>query len=1002
MLYYLYFQLARMISPRGLAARPGLFTLLACLACAIAGAAEVGSYPNASALSGPERMLSDQSGNTVDITPTQLATFANQALAIPNCAGAGCPVVGTSASGQIQNESLDVLFQLLSSPLTINGYTRGMVADGATDNSTVITGIDTLLNNGGATMLYIPPSGSTNCYQTSTPFSITHANVILFSFGGTACIQENAANTGLPALINLHGSSTSQPSHFRTYGLDLEGNGPCDISGWNAANPIQASPAVSVACTAVSSNTNPVIRVSGNVVGGGPLGIDDAVFYDTKVRNAYGQGLSLGLNVTNSGFVNGDFYNNGNNWRVLCGGMTFGSATTTCLTNNWTTNFDVCCGGNGQFYGTFTSGSPTISNVHPWPAGLLGSNTSTITDSNGTTYIPGSTTVSSFNQAAATITMSANANANSPTNTSDLVTFTGNTMANANNFVINTRFNDLGKSAVTTAHSFNFMMLGGKCDANLSEVLLFGQASIPWNNCYYRGGPDIGGSVVGVTALHQTGEGFGLSGGVSDVAFVGDVAAYNGYCGFDLHGVGGTVSNTTMVGDVAYDNYQLPNGGAGNEQGGFCAFGSIAGLTADGLTAFDDQAVQTQKYGWQWISQVNPFNIPNVSNLRWGTNNFSGNAVSPVGGVYSGASSGPPTEGPVTSENLFINPQFAIDQQHAFASTLVSGTIYALDGWYLTTGAMANSIKAQSVTTSPPPGQTGRYEHLSVNTPFSPITANEFAYFCQNVEGPNIADLGWGAAGAADLIASMWINPTVAGYYTFFIRNGTPNTSYLQPVLLAAGWQYINLTFAGDPAGTWSTTVDTVGLQFCLDLGSGTSRQNSSYFTWIGSAANSEVVSGSNIISVQLAANTGATLDIADARLRKGDWDSPYAPPPVATQLVQAQRYLSGSFPPGTAFAANAGLAGAVSLFAPIANTATGINIQLPVQMACPAPAVTTYSPNHTSSTNWADLTTTADTPTATANPGSVGGPTNIFIEASGTFAAADQLALQWSANCQI
>jgi hypothetical protein len=43
--------------------------------CALAG--EVGGYPNANALGGTERMLSDQSGVTVDVTPTQVLSYTN-------------------------------------------------------------------------------------------------------------------------------------------------------------------------------------------------------------------------------------------------------------------------------------------------------------------------------------------------------------------------------------------------------------------------------------------------------------------------------------------------------------------------------------------------------------------------------------------------------------------------------------------------------------------------------------------------------------------------------------------------------------------------------------------------------------------------------------------------------------------------------------------------------------------------------------------------------------
>jgi hypothetical protein len=58
--------------------------LLACVTLAVSGAAlaaEVGGYPNATALGGTERILADQSGTTVNLTPVQMAVYS--AMNIP-------------------------------------------------------------------------------------------------------------------------------------------------------------------------------------------------------------------------------------------------------------------------------------------------------------------------------------------------------------------------------------------------------------------------------------------------------------------------------------------------------------------------------------------------------------------------------------------------------------------------------------------------------------------------------------------------------------------------------------------------------------------------------------------------------------------------------------------------------------------------------------------------------------------------------------------------------
>lgn len=57
--------------------------------------AEIGSYPNASAQTGSERILEDQNSVTVNVTPVQLATYM-QAVPLPTYTVATLPLCSSS------------------------------------------------------------------------------------------------------------------------------------------------------------------------------------------------------------------------------------------------------------------------------------------------------------------------------------------------------------------------------------------------------------------------------------------------------------------------------------------------------------------------------------------------------------------------------------------------------------------------------------------------------------------------------------------------------------------------------------------------------------------------------------------------------------------------------------------------------------------------------------------------------------------------------------------
>jgi hypothetical protein len=111
--------------------------------------------------------------------------------------------------------------------------------------------------------------------------------------------------------------------------------------------------------------------------------------------------------------------------------------------------------------------------------------------------------------------------------------------------------------------------------------------------------------------------------------------------------------------------------------------------------------------------------------------------------------------------------------------------------------------------------------------------SDNYQPFYQIIEGLNVADLGWGAAGAATVTVSFWARSSVTGTYPVSIRNSGSARSYVTTFTISAAdtWEYKTLTVAGDTSGTWLKT-NGIGIQVNFASVAGSDKQISSLNTW--------------------------------------------------------------------------------------------------------------------------------------------------------------------------
>jgi hypothetical protein len=251
--------------------------------------------------------------------------------------------------------------------------------------------------------------------------------------------------------------------------------------------------------------------------------------------------------------------------------------------------------------------------------------------------------------------------------------------------------------------------------------------------------------------------------------------------------------------------------------------------------------------------------------------------------MYSGAISANAVTPSVNMKSRIINGAMVIDQRNAGASISVgSSPVYPVDRFQVRI-AQGSGHTTQRSTTAP----AGFINSVivTVGTGASP-TSGQVSIFNQQIEGFNVADLGWGTADAKTVTVSFWVRSSVTGTYSVAISNNGLDRSYVTNFTISSAntFEYKTVTIAGDTSGTWLKD-NGVGMFMFVDLGSGTDREATAG-SW--GAGWKTRTSG----SVQLAATSGATFYITGVQLEVGSTATSFDYRPYGTELALCQRYF--------------------------------------------------------------------------------------------------------------
>jgi hypothetical protein len=255
---------------------------------------------------------------------------------------------------------------------------------------------------------------------------------------------------------------------------------------------------------------------------------------------------------------------------------------------------------------------------------------------------------------------------------------------------------------------------------------------------------------------------------------------------------------------------------------------------------------------------------------------LANNSVTPAKMANGGAEFG--------MRNRIINGAMVIDQRNGGALITPTSGQYVTDRWqFIATQASKLAAQQNYGTVTPPVGFTN-YLGFQSSSAYSLLSTDYFGVR-QQIEGFNVADLGWGTANAHSVTLSFRVYSSLTGTFGGSLGNAALNRTYpfSYSIPVANTWTTISITIAGDTSGTW---LSNNGIGIGVNFSMGTAATNSGT---AGAWSSSSFLSAIGAQSV--VGTSGATFYITGVQLEKGSQATAFEWRSYGTELALCQRY---------------------------------------------------------------------------------------------------------------
>ena len=177
--------------------------------------------------------------------------------------------------------------------------------------------------------------------------------------------------------------------------------------------------------------------------------------------------------------------------------------------------------------------------------------------------------------------------------------------------------------------------------------------------------------------------------------------------------------------------------------------------------------------------------------------------------------------GQLSNRNIIINGAITVSQRQETTQTTVphDTSFYTVDRFAVFDKIDGGNNFTYQQTTAPVPD--GFSHALKINTAIADtsISADNYAFFYQIVEGKNIQQANLGTSAAKPLTLSFHVYSNKTGTYTVgLVNQGTFNRTFLKEFTISSSgtWEKKTITFPAITDGTWND----VRVQWCLAAGS--------------------------------------------------------------------------------------------------------------------------------------------------------------------------------------
>ena len=241
--------------------------------------------------------------------------------------------------------------------------------------------------------------------------------------------------------------------------------------------------------------------------------------------------------------------------------------------------------------------------------------------------------------------------------------------------------------------------------------------------------------------------------------------------------------------------------------------------------------------------------------------------------------------GGITGRNMIINGGMTVAQRGTSFSS-VANVAYTLDRiqWY-DTGA---GVVDMSQSTDTPNGNFYNSLKIDVTTADSSLAAGDLYNIIYQIEGYDIAHLGWGTSDAKTVTLSFHIKSPKTGTHCVTLRNSDQTRTRVEEFTVnsADTWEKKTITIPGDTSGTWQAT-NSAGIQLIFPLAVGSTYHSS---VAAGSWGNGGNIYGSSN-QVNCMDNTSNNWYITGIQLEVGSSATPFEHENIDTTLRKCQKY---------------------------------------------------------------------------------------------------------------